>query len=363
MRAILRPALPALALLLLLDAYALAQGQANIRYLAGGRERYEEKVNVTEETYSKVTARRGPTRISVKPEDLISIEYTRGPGDFAKGRTAFNDGDYLKAVDFLTKARESRSREKWLPVYLHWYLGRAQALAGDIDSGIATLSEIPKLSRNHRLVPEVFSTLAEYHTNRGSAKDARAALNRLKGLRLGGAWDVEVTIGEARVDLKSGDANKALQSLRAVETSSSTMPAVSQKVRLLTGQAHFALKDYVRAEAAFVGILESKASITPEARAGACNGLGDCQMALRKFEDAFKSYSRTFVWFKEYDTLRSEVAHALFNGGKALQQWSESLEGENKKTAYNRGKKLFRIAAQEFGGTAGAAAARKALGN
>lgn len=360
----------ALLLTLVIAPAPLFAQRATIRHISGGRaeERSEAEMIITAETWKEgLTARkagRAGSRMNLKASEVVRVDWDQAPKAYQKAMNTFDDGDYAKAAGLFEEAAAAGGSYDWLKIYCAYYRGASLARIGAAAEAIEAFKKVIDIDRNHRFVPDCYDKIADLAMRPGGpgASVARDALTKLQGLGIGGDYDLRVTLGLARIELREGDPRKAQDQLRGLLTQASSAPAVQQLVRLELGNVEVRLGNHAAAASAFKDILDAKAGISDLVRAGATNGLGDALFAQQKWQEAFDAYSKTFVWFISQDALRAQVGHALYQGGVALQNLSGTQQGEEKAATGKNAGRLLNRAAKDFGDTRGGQAARKALG-
>jgi TolA-binding protein len=183
----------------------------------------------------------------------------------------------------------------------------------------------------------------------------------VKREKLSDRYELLAQLGLARIEVRAGDPAQAREMLNRIVTSGDRYPKIANLARLELGQVLVKEKNYSEAETYFENILKGTKD-DPDVIAGASNGLGDCQYAQGKYDEAMYTYSRTYALFLDRADQALRVAHALYYGGRSfrLQAGKESDPAE-KARLQKYGTLVMRRAARDFGGTEAGQMAQKEL--
>lgn len=350
---------------LLLCGLLTAQTADVIYRDSSGKTVTKEKVRISTDSYTRFSAR----GVSVSPSEVVRVVFRDAPEGFMQAQQAYEDQDYEGVEPGVQKYLSDRGRKRYLDVYAYHYLARARHALGDHEGAKEACENLLNADAKHRLVPDAISLLGEMELARGAAPQAKKHYERLV-TEIGRARGADAAYGRmgrrglATVEARFGNAKRAIADLEKLEAEASGNER--SLIELEIGNAHVRLKEPQEAAQIFRKILDGIDNETdPRVVARAANGLGDAQLAQKQFEEALRTYSRTYSLFFERNDLLAEVSHALYNGGLAFdfQSGLENANAEKKALYRRRAILLWRRAAQmRFQGTAGFADARKKLG-
>lgn len=352
---------------LLTASGALYAQNATVVYLdTGGAVREAADVVIVQDSLRGVRGRRQAAQLTWAPDRVQSIKWRQGPAAYKRGINAFEDGEFATAARSLAESLEGNiDQYKWLPVYANAYLGRAHARLGEAEAALAALEKALAADPESRFVPDIYELQAELFMNAGNTAKARAALEKMREATRGldASYGIRADIGLARVEIRGGDARKAINSLQGLLPKVSSEPRLMNLVRMEVGNAYVKLGEFAQAESNFRGILDSKASSDPEVLSGASNGLGDAQFEQDLFSEAVESYSRTFAWFHDRPDLRAQVGWALYRCGLALESKAGlQTDAAERDLSLRYSRRLLSRAAREYRDTRGGGEAARKLG-
>lgn len=345
-------------------AVSFAQ-EATVITVRSGELREQPGIRITKDQYDGIEGRKGAGRMSWRWHQVVEIKWKVAPEAYKKGMNLYRDGEYTQAAQELQAALQKPGQYKWLPAYANYYLARSAARAGFPKEAIAAFETLVRENPNHRFVPNAHLELAEIHLRPGSTgpKAAKASLQRAAAIAKGldESYRIQVDLGLARLEVKTGDPIKGLNMLEALERRTRD-ESLLNLIAMEKGQAYVKLKQYPKAEKSFKRILDSKKIKDAEVIAGAANGLGDCQFEQQKYDLAMWSYSRTYALFIDRASLANEVGWALYRGGEAFHLHAGKVSGDERKKLQRYGNRVLRRAATDFRGTLGGRKARQKLG-
>jgi TolA-binding protein len=330
---------------------------------------------VTSETYEEVRYRKSgvSSEQRLSADRVVRIVYGDAPDAYKQGERFFENYDYENAVSSFKLAMESNARD-WVKTYARLWIGRSYQAWGAADPGkykdaISAYEELLKENPKTRFYAEVLFNQAECYSRSGDVSNAVATYERLGkdayDLKLGVVWEARSKHGKAQAKLSGGLLDEAERDFRssetfAVEQAGKTEDAgvkaelerLASLDRLSQGSVMISRKKYSQAKDFFNEIIKNTAS-TPDAMAGAQNGLGECFLAEKQIKDAQMQFAIAKV---QYGAVIEEAAKATYFLGVCCEELGDK-EPKSKKRAQD----YFQEVVDLYGSTSWAKEARKKL--
>ena len=361
-------ALQGATVLLLLTAMASAQ-RIKIEYTSRGKVRMDEGT-LKKWTYRGLEMKGKRSALNLKPDQLVSVVFSRMPEQYEEGLNAKLDGNYRAAqasfLDFLAQPKMKRS-EEWAIEHAHyncWFLARRLGALADAKKHAA---EVIKSNPQSNYLPELRLREAEDAFGLGIFDKAEKAFSDIALEATQKNWASKYAIVADLSRSRCFVATKRVDDAKRVQT------AVVQKITdenlrlradVIRGEILIAKNQIDDAKSLFAQLV-SKADYEaqPILLAGASNGLGDCFYAGGKYKEACFEYSKTFALYSDRDDVDHELGWAYWRFANACKQIAANTNDPEEEQLYKvRFRRIRQKVAEEFRMTRGGQLARAELG-
>jgi len=240
----------------------------------------------------------------------------------------------LAAFDEIAKNKRVYTKN-WVRMYALYNIGKIyQEGKGEWANAVAAWDRLEAEFKKSKFLPEALVKKGLAYLNMQQEDKARAAfgqLERLPGLPEAEKmeakyWLIKINLIKGQTTGNAALVNQALgefQRLLQEVEGKADLEEVAILARLGIGDCMLALEKYDEALSFFQKIAGS--SEDPDVLAGAFNGLGLCHFKREEWKDALMAFLRTVVL---YDTNPEQTAMALFYAGKSYtlakgDEWKE----------------------------------------
>lgn len=319
-------------LLVLLATSALAD---EIK-LRGGRSIPD--VEVTDETYEKVSYKIHSSPQEEPSSNVVEVVYTRMPIGFAEAKKAFERGEYSRVAgdwDALRKAKE-----QWARQYAAFYFAECKRYMNDTAGAAAAYEALLKEFPKSRFYPQAKLGLGNIRLDQKDYSGAQRIFEELsaeaKSKKLGDEVASEASFKLAATLEAQGNSKDAIDRYERV-ASTGTGGHAANMARIAASRLK-AQQDASKADLAVAtlrDIIESqdperlKASQQPdfEALAAAWNAIGEAHAAKGEHAKAVLDFCRVALT-PDLSKVASERPHALYGAAVAFekargQDWKE----------------------------------------
>jgi len=316
----------------------------------------EENYDVTSYKYADV-----PNKQKWDTSKIKRVIYGEKPSRFIEANEALGNSDWGPAVAAYDELAKNKRNKPWVRMYSLYNIGRIyQEGVGDWENAIAAWDRLQKAFPKSKFLPKSLVAKGLAWLNLGQEAKARQAFGQLERLRglpdaqkmAAKYWLIKITQLKGE---KAGNValiNQALEAYKRLLSDvegSSDLSNVAILARLGIGDCLLALEKYDEALAFFKKIANS--SNDPGVLAGAYNGLGLCHFKKEEWNKALMSFLRTMIL---YDENPEQTAMALYWAAKSYQM----RKGEDYKA---RARSLYRECIGRFPTTTWRRMSEKAL--
>jgi len=296
-----------------------------------------------------------PNRQKLEADKVERVFYENPPQQFNEAADAMGAGDLPSAIEkFRSIVQARRAHRSWVVMYSLYNLGKIyQEGLGQMEQAVEAWRELEKQFPRSKYVPGAIVKTGLAHLAMGNRDEAERAFRRLQRLpdlaedqrQIGRYWVIYIK-------QQSGAYEDALAEYRQLLEDVEADPDLKQvaiRARLGIGDCLLALKRFEEALSFFQKIADS--SQDPAVLAGAFNGLGRCHFEQQNWKDALLSFLRTMIL---YDETPDQTAMALCYAADSYTY----LRSEDWK---DRAKSLFRECIARYPGSQWAQRARELL--
>ena len=333
------------------DGLAQGQQEDTIVYSTDGTTIMEAKGTIIKESFKGVELK---TR-KFKLNEIKNIKYANQPYKYFNAQNSQSQREYDKAIKVYQEILEDIKSSKTRALFKqHMLFNIARCYQSDRKFGQAVkayehlLKEIP----DTRYFREAYENIAQCYLAQKDITKAVAAMVEARKQGSAAGLDQESLLKfdllKANILENNGQPDQAQPLYANISQQATNLPDIAAIAMVGQGRCYItAHKDYGKAKKIFESVISQYKSF--EARAGAYNGLGDCNFQEANngqdptmYKKPLFNYLRSYLMYPPPDNGSTfEAEKAMFQAGQCFKKLSKSLPKEKRKIYKNYAHGLY----------------------